>query len=130
MKTFILKISAFVCVGLLLVTALCTTSCKKDKTCRGKVTVVDTAGARVANAAVKLSSPPSVPPDPNHPAGGDLVINGVTDGSGVVNFEIQLPTILDIVATQATAFPGMTGKGILRLDEPGKTAEVTVKIKP
>ncbi len=130
MRTFILKFSAFVCVGLFLVAALCTTSCKKDKTCRGKVTVVDTAGAPVVGAAVKLSSPPSVPANPAHPAGGDLVINGVTDGSGVVNFEIQLPTILDIVATQTTAFPGMTGKGILRLDEPGKTAEVTVKIKP
>lgn len=128
MKTFILKISAFVCVGLLLLTALCTTSCKKETVCRGKVTVVDTAGAPVANAAVTLSSPPSVPPDPKHTNGGDLVINGVTDGSGVVNFEIKLPTILDIVAT-STAFPGMTGKGILRLDEPGKTAEVTVKIK-
>ena len=130
MKTFIVKISAFACVGLLLLTAICTTSCKKDKTCRGKVTVVDTAGAPVANAAVKLSSPPSVPANPAHTTGGDLVINGVTDGSGVVNFEIKLPAILDIVATQTSAFPGMTGKGILRLDEPGKAAEVTVKIKP
>ncbi len=120
MKTFILKSSAFVCVGLLVFTALTSTSCKKDTVCRGKITVVDTAGVPVANAIIKLSSPPSVPPSVAHPNGGDLVINGVTDGAGVANFEIKLPSILDIVATQTTAFPGMTGKGILRLDEPGK----------
>lgn len=129
MKTFILKSSAFLCVGLLLLTALCSTSCKKDKTCNGKITVVDTAGAPVANASVTLSSPPSVPPSTTHPGGGDLVLSGVTDGSGVVNFELKLPAIMDITAT-SSAFTGMTGKGILRLDEPGKTAEVTVKIKP
>ena len=130
MKTFIVKISAFVCVVLLLMTALFSTSCKKDKTCQGKITVIDTAGLVVANATVDLSSPPSVPPSTAHPAGGDIHITGVTDGSGVVNFELKLPAILDVLATQTSAFPGMTGKAILRLDEPGKTAEATVTIKP
>ena len=130
MKTFILKISTVVCVALLVFTALFSTSCKKDKTCHGKITVLDTAGAPVLNATVTLSSPPSVPPSTTHPSGGDLVVTGVTDGSGIVNFELKLPAILDIVATQTSAFPGMTGKAILRLDEPGKTTEVTVTIKP
>lgn len=129
MKTFFLKFSAFICVGLLLLTAISSTSCKKDKTCRGKVTVIDTAGAPVANATVNLSSPPSVPADPAHPAGGDLVITGVTDGSGIVNFELKLPAIMDIVAVQPTSHPNMTGKAILRLDEPGKTTDVTVTLK-
>ena len=129
MKTLILKLSAFACVALLLLTAIYGTSCNKDKTCHGKVTVIDTAGHPVANADVKLSSPPSVPPSTTHPQGGDKVFNGVTDGSGVANFEIALPVIMDIKAT-STAFVGMTGKGILRLDEPGKTTEVTVTIKP
>ena len=129
MKTFILKISAVVCVVLFMMTALFNTSCNKDKTCHGKVTVNDTAGHPIAGAAVKLSSPPSVPPSAAHPTGGDLVINGVTDGSGVANFELKLPSIMDIKAT-STLFPGMTGKGILRLDEPSKTAEVIVVIKP
>ena len=129
MKTFFSKITAFACVALFLFTVLSSTSCKKDKTCHGKITVIDTSGVPVANADVKLSSPPSVPPNQAHLNGGDLVINGVTDGSGVANFEIKLPAILDILATKTT-LPGMTGKGILRLDEPGKTAEVTVTIKP
>jgi|GEM_PF-683943 len=129
MKTFILKLSAFAGVTLLLLTALSSTSCNKDKTTHGKVTVVDTAGLPVANATVKLSSPPSVPPN-SHPNGGDLVLTGVTDGSGVVNFDIKLPTILDILATQTVIYPNMTAKGILRLDEPGKTTEVTVTLKP
>ncbi len=129
MKTFILKFSAFACVSLLLLTALSSTSCKKDKTCHGKITVIDTAGLPVVNAVVKLSSPPSVPPDPNHSLGGDLVINGVTDASGVANFEIKLPSILDILATQST-YANMSAKGILRLDEPGKTTEVVVTLKP
>ena len=129
MKTFILKFSAIACVGLFVLTTLFSTSCKKDKTCHGKITVLDTAGAPVASATVQLSSPPSVPPDPNHSGGGDLVMTGVTDGSGIVNFELKLPAILDIVATKS-ALPGLTGKAILRLDEPGKTTEVTVTMKP
>lgn len=128
MKTFILRISAFSCVALLLLTAMFSTSCKKDKTCHGKITVIDTAGIPVANATVNLSSPPSVPPN-SHTTGGDLKMNGVTDGAGVVNFELKLPAILDIVATSPN-FVGMTGKAILRLDEPGKTTDVTVTIKP
>lgn len=128
MKKFILKFSAFACVVLLLVAAFSSTSCNKDKTCHGTITVQDTAGRPVAGAAVHLSSPPSVPPDINHPSGGDLKIDGVTDGTGNVNFDIKLPSILDITAT-STLFPGMTGKGILRVDEPGKSASVTVKIK-
>ncbi len=129
MKTFILKISAFVGVALMLVIAFSSTSCKKDKTCHGKITVLDTAGLPIALATVQLSSPPSVPADPNHTGGGDLHLTGVTDGSGIVNFELKLPAILDIVAT-SSSFTGMTGKAILRLDEPGKTTEVSVTIKP
>jgi hypothetical protein len=127
MKKFILKLSAFACVALLVVTAFLGTSCNKDKTCHGTVTVVDTAGHPVAGAAVHLDSPPPVPPN-GHTAGGDLKIDGVTDGSGIVNFELKLPAIMDITATSTTLL-GMTGKGILRLDEPSKSASVTVTIK-
>ena len=129
MKTFILKISAVVCVVLFMMTALFNTSCNKDKKTHGKVTVNDTAGRPIASATVKLSSPPSVPPSAAHPNGGDLVYSGVTDGAGVANFEIPLPGIWDIKAT-STNFPGMNGKGILRLDEPSKSTEVIVVIKP
>ena len=129
MKKFILKFSAFACVVLLLVAAFSSTSCNKDKTCHGTITVLDTAGRPIAGAAVHLSSPPPVPPtNPPHTGGGDLKIDGVTDGTGNVNFDIKLPAILDITAT-SNLFSGMTGKGILRVDEPGKSASVTVTIK-
>ena len=121
MKTFILKISAFACVAFLLITALSVTSCKKDKTCHGKVTVVDTAGIVVAGASVVLSAPS---------VNGQVSSSNITDASGVALFEIKLPAIFDIVASKNDAFPNMTGKGILRVDEPGKTADVTVTLKP
>jgi len=119
MKNFTLKISALVCMSLLLI-ATFSSSCKKDKTCHGKVTVVDTAGAPVASASVVLGAPS---------VNGTITYKDVTDGSGVVNFEIKLPCILDITATKSS-MPGMTGKGILRVDEPGKSDEVTVTMKP
>ena len=116
MKTFILKTSAFVCALLLLFTALSTTSCKKDKMCHGKITVVDTAGAVVPGATVVA-------------AYQQTAFSNVTDGSGVAYIDLKLPAILNITAT-SSSYPGMTGKGILRLDEPGKTADVTVTLKP
>jgi hypothetical protein len=119
MKTFISKFSAITGVIVLLSVVFISTSCNKDKTCHGKVTVTDTNGTVVANAAVKLSAPS---------VGGDVVYDGVTDGSGHANFEVKLPAIFDVVATKAT-FPGMSGIGVLRLDEPGKDNDVTVKIQ-
>ncbi len=119
MKTFILKSSAVAAVLLMVFTAITATSCKKDKTCHGKVHVVDTAGMPVYNAVVKLAAP-SVQ--------GDVVYDGTTDESGDVSFEVKLPAIFDITATKAI-YPGMAGVGVLRLDEPGKTAEVDVTIQ-
>ncbi|MDQ3046567.1 MAG: carboxypeptidase-like regulatory domain-containing protein [Bacteroidota bacterium] len=116
MKTFILKSTAVVCMLLMVFTAA---SCKKDKTCHGKVHVVDTAGLPVNNAVVKLAAP-SVQ--------GDVVYDGTTDESGDVSFEVKLPAIFDVTATKAT-YVGMAGVGVLRLDEPGKTAEVDVTIQ-
>lgn len=121
MKTFILKSSASVCVLLLLLTAVSSTSCKKDKMCHGKITVVDTAGIVVPGANVVASY--TVPNKPT------VAYSNVTDGSGVAYIDLKLPAILNVEAT-SSLYPGMTGKGILRLDEPGKTAEITVTLKP
>jgi hypothetical protein len=120
MKTVILKTSAFVCVMLLLITSLTTTSCKKDKMCHGNITVIDTAGATISGATVVVAAPS---------VNGQKSFSNITDGSGVAKIDLKLPAIMDIVATSST-YPGMTGKGILRLDEPGKTEDVTVTIKP
>ena len=119
MKTFILKSSAFAFIFLLLFTAFSTSSCKKDKTCNGTVKVIDSTGKVVGNAAVKLAAPWVY---------GQVTYNGTTDGTGNASFEVKLPAIFDVTATQIL-YPGRIATGILRLDEPGKTNEVTVTLK-
>ncbi len=118
MKTFILKLSAFVSVVLLVVTMVFSSSCKKDPMVHGKITVVDTSGVPVSAATVVLSSPT-----------GTVAYSNITDASGVALFDIKLPAIFDIRATKTT-LSGLTGKGILRLDEPGKSEDVQVIMKP
>ena len=113
-----MKISALAFMLMLFVVASTSTSCKKDKTCHGKVTVVDSNGAGIAGAKVKLSAPS---------VNGDVVYENTTDGSGDASFDVKLPAIFDVVATKPT-YTG-TGVGVLRLDEPGKSSEVTVKIQ-
>lgn len=117
MKKFINKFSAITGVILMLSVMSISTSCKKDKICRGKITVVDTNGAKIAGAKVKLAAPS---------VNGDVVYEGTTDGSGDANFEVKLPAIFDVTATHID-YAG-TGVGVIRLDEPGKDADVTVKI--
>src|ERR1035437_9543922 len=97
MKTFVLKLSAFVCVILLIITVVSSSSCKKDPMVHGKITVVDTAGAPVAGATVLLSAPSP---------GSNVAYSNVTDGSGTASFDIKLPAIFDIEATKST-YPNM-----------------------
>jgi hypothetical protein len=118
MKTFILKSSAFACVLVLLFTAFSTSSCKKDKTCHGTVKVMDTTGKVVAGAIVKLAAPS---------VNGQVTYTSNTDGTGNASFDVKLPAIFDVTATQP--LHSGVGTGILRLDEPGKSNEVTVVIK-
>jgi hypothetical protein len=119
MKTFTLKFSAFVFAFILLFAAFSSSSCKKDKTCYGKVHVTDTVGNPVGNATIKLHAPS---------VSGDVTYDGISDAAGDASFEVTLPAIFDVEARKAT-YPGMVGTGVLRLDEPGKTGEVTVKIQ-
>jgi hypothetical protein len=119
MKTFTFKFSAFVCAFILLFTAFSSSSCKKDKTCHGKVHVIDTAGSAVSNAKVKLHAPS---------VNGEVEYEEVTDGSGDATFEVALPAIFDVTVTKSS-MPGKVGTGVLRVDEPGKTGEVTITIK-
>ena len=118
MKTTITKISAISAVILLVAVMFVSTSCNKDKTCYGKVKVVDTNGVVVSGANVKLSAPS---------VNGDVVYENKTDGSGIASFEVKLPAIFDVYATK-TGISG-AGVGVLRLDEPGKDADVTVTIQ-
>ncbi|MGZ4035595.1 MAG: hypothetical protein ACXVPU_00760 [Bacteroidia bacterium] len=115
MKKFILKFSALASVFFLLLFGLTSSSCNKDKTCHGKVTVSDSVGTVIPSANVHLAAPS---------VGGDITYDGVTDGSGNVNFEVKLPAIFDVTATKGT----LHGTGVLRLDEAGKSNSITVKM--
>lgn len=119
MKRFILKSLVFGSVVLLLGAAFTTSSCRRDKTCHGKVHVIDTLSRDVANAFVRLSAP-SVQ--------GQVIYDGTTDGSGLVRFDVKLPAIFDVTAVKSS-YPGKVGVGVLRLDEEGKSAEVEVIIR-
>lgn len=121
MKTFSLKFSAFTFAFILLFTAFSSSSCKKDKTCYGRVTVVDTAGKPISDAKVNLSANTAT-------VTGDVTYDALTNGSGVAEFEVKLPAIFDVKATKSS-YPGRVGTGVLRVDEPGKTGEVTVTLK-
>ena len=119
MKATRTKITAITAVLMLFSVMFISTSCNKDKTCHGKVKVIDTNGVTVSNATVKLSAPS---------VSGDVVYNGTTDGSGEASFDVKLPAIFDVYAT-SPLWPGKSGVGVIRLDEPGKDANVTVTIQ-
>jgi hypothetical protein len=120
MRMFILKSLAFGGVIFLLSVVFTTSSCKKNKTCHGTVHVYDTVGRAVGGAFVRLSAP-SVQ--------GDVKYDGTTDNSGTIRFDVKLPAIFDVQAYKVAVFPGKVGVGVLRLDEPGKSAEVEVTIR-
>lgn len=117
MRTFLHKISAITGVLALLTVMFASQSCNKDKTCHGKVKVVDSNGAPISGAQVHLAAPS---------VNGDVVYDNTTDGSGEATFDVKLPAIFDVTAEHAAY--ASTGVGVLRLDEPGKDADVTVKI--
>ena len=57
MKTFVSRISTFVCLTLLLFSVTFWTACKKDKTTYGTVTVTDEVGTKIKSAKVVLAAP-------------------------------------------------------------------------
>ena len=115
MKTLTMKLSAFGFASLLILSAIGTSSCNKDKTCHGTVHVKDTNNVGVGTANVKFDA---------QSVNGDIIYNAVTDGSGDVTIDVKLPAIFDITVTKGTA----TATGVIRLDEPGKDAEATVRL--
>jgi len=113
MKNFTLSLSA---LALAFVLASGISSCKKEKTCHGTVRVVNATGTPVSDATVKLAV-----------TGADVAYESTTDGSGNATFEVELPAIFDVSATKSTPSP-VSGTGILRLDEAGKSDDVTVTV--
>jgi hypothetical protein len=119
MKTFVTKISASLAISFLFLTLTTITSCKKEKTTHGTVTVKNAAGVAVNGAKVVLSAYSATSGTLKPP------ITGTTDASGTAKFDVQLPGIWDVNVTKDT----LTGQGVLRLDEPGKKDEITIVIR-
>lgn len=117
MKTYILRTSAIVCATLLILMALSTSSCKKDETCHGEVTVYDSTGLPLPNASVKLfhqgDTTASYTSKP-----GNIVYESKTDASGYVKFDIKLPAVFT-VRVDHPKVPNKYKLGILILNEPG-----------
>jgi hypothetical protein len=114
MKNRFFKISTLMVASFLLLLAFSSTSCKKDKTTHGKIHVIDDQSKFIKAASVRLSAPD-----------GQVTFTGTTDAGGYVQFDVKLPAIFDVTASKDT----LVGTGILRLDEPGKTTELTVTIR-
>ncbi len=94
-------------------------SCRKNKDCTAIITVIDTAGAVLNNASVRLYY------DPNN-GKGFVESTQATDASGKTTFVFKLQAIFDTDIT----YGGKTAKkaGIVML-EPGATVSKTLTFK-
>ncbi|HMN06120.1 MAG TPA: hypothetical protein PKD45_10360 [Flavobacteriales bacterium] len=104
-------------------------ACNKEKDTKAVITVLDTAGAAVAGAYVKLYA------NPAHPLMADfsrLTKEGTTGSNGTVTFDYSEFykrgqagfAVLDILAKKDS----LVGEGIIRIEEE-QTNEETVKLK-
>lgn len=109
----ILGILAFASVNTL-------SSCRKNKDCTAVITVIDTAGAVLNNASVRLYY------DPNNGNQKFIETTQATDASGKTTFVFKLQAIFDTDIT----YGGKTAKkaGIVML-EPGSTVSKTFTFK-
>lgn len=106
------------------------TSCKKEKATKAIITVLDTAGAVVPGATVKLYANPV---DPLQADFSRLTKEGTTGTNGTVTFDYSEFykrgqagfAVLDILATKDS----LVGEGIIRIEEEQDNEEI-VKIKP
>lgn len=121
MKNLSLKKAAFpILAAIAFVSALASSSCKKETDCTAVITVLDTAGLPVSGASIKLFSTLAT-------TNSQLQEQTLTaDSKGEATFVFKHQAILDIAATHITLFPGDTAKGLVKL-EPGQTVKETVE---
>ncbi|MEO7081067.1 MAG: hypothetical protein ABIY71_06035 [Flavobacteriales bacterium] len=104
-------------------------SCNKEKDTKATITVVDSAGAVVAGAYVKLFANPTTPLQADF---SRLTKDGTTGSDGKVTFDYSEFykrgqagfAVLDILAKTDS----LTGEGIIRIEEE-QTNEETVVVK-
>jgi hypothetical protein len=106
-------------------------SCKKDQTCRVKVTVTDTLGTKQRFMWVILDIPENTPPSQTGNAPSDvfpLQLNTKTDG--FVEAEFKLPAIIqaNIYDSVDVQFINPLKKTIIKL-EAGETVSEVVEVQ-
>lgn len=130
MKKFLHSSLFPIAIMLFLVATFVFSSCKKDQTCRVKVTVTDTVGAKMRYTWVILDIPENTPPSQTGNPPSDvfpLQLNTLADG--YVEAEFKLPAIIqaNIYDSTDTQFLNPLKKKIIKL-EAGETVEETVEI--
>lgn len=121
MKNLSLKKAAFpILATVALILGSTVTSCKKDTECTAVITVLDTAGAPVAGASIRVYSTLASTKDQLQEQ------TLISDTKGSATFVFKYQAILDIAATNSTLFPGDTAKGLVKL-EPGETVKEEVQ---
>ncbi len=119
----------FIISGFFLATfAFTNVGCDKNTDCKATIVVLDSTGAFVGNANVKLFANVKAGNPPNNNYVADVKADGVTDESGSVKFTFKLPAIFDIKATKVVGTRTLTGTGIIKLEE-GKGTEKEVTIR-
>lgn len=116
-------------VALLFILGAGLSACKKEKATKAVITVLDTAGAVVPGAYVKLYANPVGPIMPNFTR---LTKEGTTSSDGKVTFDYSEFykrgqagfAVLDIMAKKDS----LSGAGIIRIEEE-QTNEETVVLK-
>lgn len=124
-----MPLKAILAAALLFILGTGLTSCKKEKDTKAVITVLDTTGAVVAGAYVKLYANPV---DPQQADFSRLTKEGNTGSDGRVEFDYSEFykrgqagfAVLDILATKDS----LAGEGIIRIEEEQVNEEV-VKLK-
>lgn len=117
-------------IVLTLVGALTLGSCKKDQTCRVKVIVTDSLGAKKRFTYVVLDIPENTPPSQTgNPPSDAFPIQLNTGTDGFVEAEFKLPGIIQANIYDSTdyTFQVPLKKKIIKL-EPGETVVETVEV--
>lgn len=128
MRTYILKISAIICSFLLIVTAVSIPSCTQPGSCTGNITVYDSTGLPLANAAVTLYHPGDTSKAWLSAPGNFVYGPSLTNSKGAVQFVIKLPAEYT-VRVQYPANPNRYVLGYIVLMTAGTTAAVTLQFQ-
>lgn len=107
MNKLVAKFAGFAVLVCFFAVAGVITGCNKNEKCKAAVTCLDQNGSPMAGAEVRVHR-------------GSVDMNASTDGSGIANFETDLPMILDIDVN------GNPSGRVARFEE-GQTDNVTVR---